>query len=67
MGIFYIPTHVKSTIGRRTAYLVRGVDEYRHWDPDPVPKGRFDWEILDYTKEASLRYVDPQYVQEAHG
>lgn len=67
LGIFYIPTHVKSTIGRRTAYLVRGVDGYGNWDPDPVPKGRFDQEILDYTKEASLRYVDPQYVQEAHG
>ena len=65
LGIFYIPTHVKSTIGRRTAHLVRGVDEYGFWDPDPVPKGRFDLEILEHTREASRRYVDPQYVQEA--
>ena len=36
----YIPTHVKSTIGRRGALLVRGVDAYGHWDEDPVP--RFD-------------------------
>ncbi len=36
----YIPTHVRSTIGRRTALLVRGVDAYGHWDADPVP--RFD-------------------------
>ena len=44
---------------------MRGVDEYGFWDPDPVPKGRFDLEILEHTREASRRYVDPQYVQEA--
>jgi non-haem Fe2+, alpha-ketoglutarate-dependent halogenase len=39
-SIFYIPTHVKSTIGRRGALLVRGKDDYGYWDADPVP--RFD-------------------------
>ena len=39
-AFFYIPTHVRSTIGRRRATLVRGVDEYHHWDPDDEP--RFD-------------------------
>ena len=38
----YIPTHVKSTIGRRSALLVRGVDEYRHWDEDPIPRYDLD-------------------------
>ena len=38
--VSYMPTHVKSTIGRRGALLVRGVDEYGYWDHDPVP--RFD-------------------------
>ena len=33
-AFFYIPTHVRSTIGRRQATLVRGVDEYGHWDAD---------------------------------
>lgn len=65
LGIFYIPTHVKSTIGRRTASLVRGLDEYGHWDADPEPQGRIDQEILAHTRAAGERYVDPQYVQEA--
>ncbi len=39
-ALFFIPTHVRSTLGRRTALLVRGRDDYRFWDPDPVP--RFD-------------------------
>ena len=32
-AFFYIPTHVRSTTGRRTATLVRGADRYGHWDP----------------------------------
>jgi Phytanoyl-CoA dioxygenase (PhyH) len=45
-AFFYIPTHVRSTIGRRTATLVRGVDRYGHWDPDPLP--RFDLDPVAY-------------------
>jgi non-haem Fe2+, alpha-ketoglutarate-dependent halogenase len=40
----YIPTHVRSTIGRRGALLVRGVDDHGHWDLDPIP--RFDLDPL---------------------
>ena len=65
LGLFFIPTHVKSTIGRRTACLVRGVDDYGYWDDDPAPKGRFDSDIIAHIRQASERYVDPQYVQEA--
>jgi len=65
LGIFYIPTHVKSTIGRRTACLVRGVDDHGHWDIDPEPQSRFDTDIIAHIRAASERYVDPQYVQEA--
>ena len=65
LGLFFIPTHVKSTIGRRTACLVRGVDDYGYWDEDPAPKGRFDSDIIAHIRQASERYVDPQYVQEA--
>jgi hypothetical protein len=39
-AFFYIPTHVRSTIGRRSATLVRGADRFGHWDADPLP--RFD-------------------------
>ena len=65
LGLFFIPTHVKSTIGRRTACLVRGFDEYGYWDEDPVPNDRFDSEIIAHIRAASDRYVDPQYMQEA--
>ena len=65
LGIFYIPTHVRSTIGRRSACLVRGVDEYGHWDADPIPQKARDRDILAHTQEAGARYVDPQYRQEA--
>ena len=65
LGIFYIPTHVRSTLGRRTACLVRGVDEYGHWDADPVPQADCDLDILAHTREAGARYVDPKYRQEA--
>src|ERR1700677_151997 len=30
-AFFYIPTHVRSTTGRHSATLVRGVDRYSHW------------------------------------
>lgn len=65
LGLFYIPTHVQSTIGRRSACLVRGVDDYGHWDADPVPKADCDLDILAYAENASGRYVDPKYRQEA--
>jgi hypothetical protein len=55
-AFFYIPTHVRSTTGRRTATLVRGVDRYGHWDPDPLP--RFD---LDPVAYAAMRAAWGQY------
>jgi ectoine hydroxylase-related dioxygenase (phytanoyl-CoA dioxygenase family) len=55
-AFFYIPTHVRSTTGRRSATLVRGVDRYGHWDPDPLP--RFD---LDPVAYGALRAAWGQY------
>lgn len=55
-AFFYIPTHVRSTIGRRTATLVRGVDHFGHWDPDPLP--RYD---LDPVAYAAMRAAWGQY------
>jgi ectoine hydroxylase-related dioxygenase (phytanoyl-CoA dioxygenase family) len=65
IGIFYFPTHVRSTIGRRSASLVRGVDEYGHWDADPVPTKDRDAEVYAHVVAAGERYVDPQFKQEA--
>ncbi len=65
IGIFYFPTHVKSTIGRRTACLVRGVDDHGHWDADPIPERDLDERIVAHVNAAASRYVDPGYAQES--
>lgn len=39
----YLPTHVVQTAGvRESAMLVRGVDEYGNFDPEPRPQADFD-------------------------
>lgn len=65
LAFFYFPTHVRSTIGRRPASLVRGTDEFGHWDADPVPAADRDTAVLAHIRAASERYVDPRYAQEA--
>jgi len=55
-AFFYIPTQVCSTLGRRTALLVRGEDRYGHWDAEVTP--RHD---LDPAAYALLRSVWGQY------
>ena len=65
VAFFYIPAHVRSTIGRRSAFLVRGVDRHGHWDPDPVPEANPDLHILEHVMAANARYRDPTYAQEA--
>lgn len=55
-AFFYIPTHVRSTIGRRSATLVRGTDRFGHWDADPLP--RYD---LDPVAYAAMRAAWGQY------
>jgi hypothetical protein len=55
-AFFYIPTHVRSTFGRRQATLVRGVDTFGHWDRDNEP--RFD---LDPLSMQQLRSAWGQY------
>jgi len=42
LAFFYGPTHVSSVRGRRNALLVRGVDEYAHWDAEPQPRYDLD-------------------------
>ena len=64
LGLFYFPAHVRSTIGRRPASLVRGVDNYGHWDADPVPSADRDAVVYAHVKAAGERYTDPQYDQE---
>ena len=64
-AFFYIPTHVRSTLGRRPATLVRGVDEYGHWDPDNEP--RYDLDPLSMAQLAATwgEYKDGDVKQAA--
>ncbi len=41
-AIRYVPTYIHQTVGKRdSAMLVRGVDTYHHFDPEPRPKVDF--------------------------
>lgn len=42
LAIRYIPTHVRQTKTRDSAMLVRGVDTFGHFDPEPDPVGDLD-------------------------
>ena len=43
----YLPTHARAPVGhRQVAMLVRGVDEYHHFEADPVPSGEASSEAL---------------------
>jgi chlorinating enzyme len=59
-ALFYIPTYVRSTLGRRTALLVRGSDEYGNWDPDPTPRGDDDPAIDAFIRHSFHQYRDQE-------
>jgi hypothetical protein len=64
-AFFYIPTHVRSTVGRRRATLVRGVDEYGHWDPDDLPGVDLDPKSMRQLSAAWGEYKDGETRQAA--
>jgi hypothetical protein len=64
-AIFFIPTRVRSTLGRRTAWLVRGADRYGHWDPDPLPACDRDPRILEHMTACYRQYIDRSVRQES--
>lgn len=65
ISFFYMPTHVRSTIGRRTATLVRGTDKYGHWDPEPMPRTDLDPVCMEFLRQSWSRYRDPDVPQAA--
>ncbi len=65
LALFYIPASVRSTLGRRTASLVRGADRHGHWDPDPAPTRDRDPVIVDHMRAQQRRYRDRSVAQEA--
>ena len=57
LAIRYLPAHVRQTKNRDSAMLVRGVDRYGHFDPEPRPKRDLDAEALRAHAEAVDRKV----------
>ncbi len=65
IAYFYMPAHVRSTIGRRSALLVRGRDRFDHWDRDPLPKEDLDPDCMAFLKEMWARYQSGDVAQES--
>ncbi|HWL04092.1 MAG TPA: phytanoyl-CoA dioxygenase family protein [Xanthobacteraceae bacterium] len=55
-AMMFIPAHVESTIGRRSATLVNGEDRHGHWDHDPFPSRDRDPVIWDLMHQANAHY-----------
>ncbi len=64
-SFFLIPPHVKSTLERRPATLVRGVDRYGHWDTDPVPTKERLPELVRMMLAHNAQYTNPEFAQNA--
>lgn len=64
-SFFLIPPHVRSTLARRPATLVRGVDNYNNWDTDPVPTQERLPEIVKLMLEHNAQYTNPAFRQNA--
>ena len=64
-SFFLIPPHVKSALERRSATLLRGVDEYGHWDTDPIPTKERLPELIKMMLVQNAQYTDPAFAQKA--
>lgn len=60
-AIRYIPTYVRQTKVRDSAMLVRGVDTYHHFDPEPRPKHDIDEAALAAHQDAVKRQITALY------
>jgi ectoine hydroxylase-related dioxygenase (phytanoyl-CoA dioxygenase family) len=65
LAFFYIPTHVRSTLGRRQATLVRGIDAFGHWDRDNEPRFDLDPLAMQQLRSAWGEYKDGEVRQAA--
>lgn len=62
LAIRYIPTHVKQAVGSRDwATLVRGVDTYGHFDPEPRPVRDLDPAVVAFHQRVSEEQVRVLY------
>tara|TARA_R110000868_G_scaffold28525_4_gene106862 strand:- start:12484 stop:13305 length:822 start_codon:yes stop_codon:yes gene_type:complete len=65
MSFTFLPTRVKCVLDRRTAILVRGKDDYGHWDYDPRPRYDLDPVCMETIQHWIRAYADPEVPQEA--
>jgi phytanoyl-CoA dioxygenase PhyH len=56
-AIRYVPTHVRQLSGERdSATLVRGIDEFGHFEHEPAPRSDFDPATVAYHAEMLKRH-----------
>ena len=61
LAIRYIATHVRQIAQRESATLVRGVDEHRHFDPEPRPTSDTDPAAIAAHRDAVSRHLANYY------
>lgn len=59
-AVRYMPTRVKPLDGlpRDSAMLVRGIDRYGHFDPEPSPAREFDPAAVEFHRKATATYAE---------
>ena len=60
-AIRYIPTSVSQVAGRDSATLVRGVDRFGHFDPEPKPSADMDPAFIELHKAITERNAQILY------
>jgi non-heme Fe2+,alpha-ketoglutarate-dependent halogenase len=65
VAFFYIPTQVRSTLGRRAAMPVAGEDRYGNWDQDPEPRIDLDPVSMAVLDNVWARYRDEAATRQA--
>ncbi|MBL8671260.1 MAG: phytanoyl-CoA dioxygenase family protein [Alphaproteobacteria bacterium] len=61
LAIRYVPTYVRQLVARETATLVRGVDEYRNFDPETGPEFDLSPQALAQHKAITERQAQILY------
>lgn len=61
LAIRYIPTYVRQTKVRDSAVLVRGTDQYRHFDYEPRPRADLDQAAVAAHAESVGRQIKALY------
>jgi len=63
LAIRYIPTRLSQTVGEDSATLVRGVDRFGHFEPEPRPMADFAPEMLEFYKKVMERATRINYAE----